>query len=415
MNTMKCIGMAMAIAGLFSAVCPARAGISNGGFETGDVTGWAASPTSLVEVTTSAHDLGQGDFGTIKPVEGNDFAILTAGPSAGVYTLLSQSFTAGVGDKLRAFRYSSTATTKCLTMTMAMPSLINLGTSSSSLQLFYSDVKTVGGDYRNRRSWVAVSTTITTAGTYELQFGVTNVGDPEAAFSSALAVDAVKLTPFREFTASVPEPGSMTLLGAASIFGLGFKAVEAAESLIGRPLSSCRHAASGRRTRPVCSVWLLTDGVSSTRMGAASRPGKASGRLPEPRAGPVRGMREEPTLPGRSSGGISWATSHAVQKTDPATASFTPGRSRGSISHQASSAQTIPCEPKDVIPNSPGSPCTTRGRCARIPRSLAPAPSDPASVRLNWMYWNRRAICEDTHGAGISSLGVCPSIRLQST
>ena len=62
-----------------------------------------------------------------------------------------------------------------------------------------------------------------------------------------------------------------------------------------------------------------------------------------------------------------------MQKTDPATDSSTSPI--GSISHQASSAQSRPWRPKAVIANSPGSPWRRRSRWARMPRSLAPAPS----------------------------------------
>src|SRR5947199_6490286 len=75
----------------------ARADLINGGFETGDLTGWGASP-GLVSVRSSVSKPGEpGSYG---PVEGSHFAYLSAdaGPHSPV---LSQLITAAAGDVLR--------------------------------------------------------------------------------------------------------------------------------------------------------------------------------------------------------------------------------------------------------------------------------------------------------------------------
>lgn len=77
-------------------LAPAEAGVVNGGFETGDFTGWTLSHPTLGSVVTS-HD---GDYVTYAPVEGSYFAVLWAGAGTGVYTTLSQQILLNAGDTL---------------------------------------------------------------------------------------------------------------------------------------------------------------------------------------------------------------------------------------------------------------------------------------------------------------------------
>jgi len=80
-------------------VSSAQAGLINGGFETGDTTGWTANPSHYVSVVSTA----TAADGTIyTPTEGDYFAVLQAG---NLVTQLSQTFKAVAGTAL-SFDYA---------------------------------------------------------------------------------------------------------------------------------------------------------------------------------------------------------------------------------------------------------------------------------------------------------------------
>ena len=89
------VGLAMIV--LVAGATQAQGSINviiNGGFETGDFTGWTVNSSyaglyAVVTAQTSAN--GQS------PKEGTYFAQLTAGEGTNVYTLLSQPFTVSTG------------------------------------------------------------------------------------------------------------------------------------------------------------------------------------------------------------------------------------------------------------------------------------------------------------------------------
>jgi hypothetical protein len=69
--------------------------------------------------------------------------------------------------------------------------------------------------------WIQSSYTITTAGTYKLQFGVTNWGD--TLFDSGMAIAGATIGGKPIDPQPVPEPASLALLGLG-LLGLGFAA-----------------------------------------------------------------------------------------------------------------------------------------------------------------------------------------------
>ena len=61
----------------------AQANLTNGGFETGDLSGWAATPSYVSAVTSAAGLAGTPDW---SPVDGDYFAYLETGVGEGIYT-----------------------------------------------------------------------------------------------------------------------------------------------------------------------------------------------------------------------------------------------------------------------------------------------------------------------------------------
>jgi hypothetical protein len=191
---------------LLGTVGQVRADLTNGSFETGDLTGWTASPTSLVSVVTSYTGSGP----TFLPTDGNYFAVLSAGAGPNTFTLLSQTFAAGAGSKL-SFDQFFQANDYLPYNDNAYAALKASGSGATVATLFYSDVASVG-DF-GHTPWTHVNYTIAAAGSYYIEFGVENYIDN--AFSSATGVDNVHLS-------SVPEPSTLAVAGAAILLGAGY-------------------------------------------------------------------------------------------------------------------------------------------------------------------------------------------------
>lgn len=197
---------AVTIAGAGSA----QAGFINGGFETGNFTGWNVTGGGLANVVTSTSKLGES--GTWTPAGGTYFASLQSGLGAGVYTLISQTFTAGAGAKL-SFDIFFDAGDYLPFNDNGYAKLINADTNAVVATLYSKDVAAVG-DYGST-GWDAVNHTIAASGNYKLEFGITNIGDNGLA--SGLGVDNVELLE------EVPAPPAVVLgvIGVASLLGVG--------------------------------------------------------------------------------------------------------------------------------------------------------------------------------------------------
>jgi hypothetical protein len=101
---------------------------------------------------------------------------------------------------------------------------IKAGTTWSPLGSYSGACYTTGC---GNTGWVNSNYTITTAGSYDLIFGVTNIGD--TGFDTGLAVDGVTVAGV-SVGAPVPEPASISLLGLG-LAVLGFMRFRARTSL----------------------------------------------------------------------------------------------------------------------------------------------------------------------------------------
>ena len=196
--------LAVAALGLLSAPGGrVEAQIINGGFETGDLTGWTPNPAGLVSVVNSYQSYGP----VFTPVEGNYFAVLSAGAGTNTYTTLSQTFTATAGQTLSGNAFFQ-ANDYIPFNDDGYVKIIENGQV-----LFTSNVAAVG-NYGNT-PWTPFSYTFTSGGSYTIQAGVENTLDN--SLSSVLGLDNVKLG-----VSAVPEPATIITSGLACLVGLGY-------------------------------------------------------------------------------------------------------------------------------------------------------------------------------------------------
>jgi len=197
----------------------ANGSIVNGSFETGDFSGWDLNIPGLSYIETSYQSYGP-DF---KATDGNDFALLSAGGGANVYTTLSQTFTPNAGEAL-SFDIFFQANDYLPYNDNGYANLYDVTTNSLVTQLFYSSVGSVGNFVNT--PWTKESYTFSNTDMYEIQAGVANELDNN--LSSVLGVDDFTLgTP-----SSTPLPSAVSsgflLFGVLGLVKLGRRMVGAA-------------------------------------------------------------------------------------------------------------------------------------------------------------------------------------------
>lgn len=213
------------------------AALSNSGFETGDLSGWTATPGTwtdgfsshpFVDVVSGADD-ATGDappFGEhYDPVSGGFFARLTAGANPDVldtYTLLSQSFDLST-DSILSGSAAFLAFDDSDHDDDGYVRLFRNDAGGLVLveELFAAHIAFPGvGDF-GHTDWTGFTSSLLLPGSYLIEAGVRNVGDtdPTPFYSSQLLVDGVSLTAAPSTgPGGVPEPASWTLMIAG--FGL---------------------------------------------------------------------------------------------------------------------------------------------------------------------------------------------------
>ena len=207
-----------------AAVQPASAQLVNGGFETGNFTGWAT--TGNASIQTSAFGSG--------PTEGTFEALLSTGdPTVPDFSLeaflglapgsldnlgngnatdgsaIRQTFLAEAGDILSFdWNFLTNEGTPSFFNDFSFVSLSVLSELGDTTSIFMNSLT----PFNQETGFQTFSFTIPTTGTYTLGLGVTDVADN--IVDSGLLVDNVKLT-------SVPEPTSTFGVLALGAFGAG--------------------------------------------------------------------------------------------------------------------------------------------------------------------------------------------------
>ena len=202
---MKKLIMICALAVLISAV-GAQAGLTNGSFESGDLTGWSAIVPSgaSISVVTSHSDPGGTGVTSWGPTDGSAFALVkTDGP--GSLTQLYQSFyaTAGADISLDYFwdsgdyvPFDDAATGKILA---------GAGTGGPVVTtLFSENINSDPADYWGT-PWATVSYTFASSGVYTLL--ITNTNGLDSILDSYVGIDNVNV---------IPAPGAI-LLGSLGV------------------------------------------------------------------------------------------------------------------------------------------------------------------------------------------------------
>jgi len=170
------------------------AAASNGGFETGTLSGWAtynAPNGGLVWIAQQlvAQNSSGTPIATYNAKEGLYFAALYPG-DAGVYTTISQNCTVGAGDTISGW---ALFISEDETPYNDNGQVVVLNSSGIELAtLFTASVQSLGGIMGNSTGWTNWTYTFPAAGNYTIEARVMN--GVAAGYPSMMAIDGVTIT-----------------------------------------------------------------------------------------------------------------------------------------------------------------------------------------------------------------------------
>jgi len=203
---MKRLILVYVIAGLMFANTSSQANLTNGSFETGDITGWTAvlPVGGSASVVTDYSEPTPSATGTTSwvPTDGSYFTVLkTDGP--GSMSKLYQSFYASPGASLSFDYFWDSGDFNPFNDITTGKLLLDVGTNGPvESTLFSNSVNTDPADYWGT-PWIPVSYQFTTGGTYTLLIEISNDGDN--SFDSYVGIDNAQVT--------IPAPGAVLLGG----------------------------------------------------------------------------------------------------------------------------------------------------------------------------------------------------------
>jgi hypothetical protein len=224
------IGFLLVLASIVTAPQAAQAVILNGGFETGDFTGWTTTGTTSIETAA----FGSG------PTEGTSQALLstvgTAATDSDLETFLGlaagsldglgngdaiegaaikQTFSASAGDLL-SFDWNF-LTNESTPSTFNDFAFVTINPTSELADTGFATFFSSPTPFDEETGFSTFSFPIAATDSYTLGIGVVDEGD--VVISSGLLIDRVSLTSSNGTV--IPEPTSMLLFGLGSLSALG--------------------------------------------------------------------------------------------------------------------------------------------------------------------------------------------------
>ena len=204
MNRVKTLAVAVALAFGASA---AQAGVINGGFETGDLTGWSTSLAAGSAAVVTSNTTSYVASATYLPAVGSYFLAMQTG-AASFWQTSYQAVALAAGETLSGFAAFDWGDYMPYADGVKVE-ILNSGGGVVATP-FYMDGSLVGSSGYNG-PWTSWSWTAASAGTYTLAYAARNTLDGGGPNQTYGYFDAT----------TVPEPGTLAFLGFG-LAGLGF-------------------------------------------------------------------------------------------------------------------------------------------------------------------------------------------------